>query len=72
MVAGTCSQNSAYDQQSPRPSADEDDNYDRRDFTRHDGTGGSASDPAFLVRMRRTANPNGLDYNAGISSAGSL
>ena len=73
MVAGTYGygSNPAYDQQSPKPSADEDDNYDRRDFIPH--VAGSTLDPAFLVRMRRTPLwnvPDSLDYTPGVSSAG--
>ena len=65
--------NPAYDQQSPTPSADEDNNYNRRDFMPHDPAAGSTPDPAFLVRMRRTPLwnvPNSLDNTPGISSAG--
>ena len=69
MVAGTYGYriNPAYDQQSPKPSADEDDNYDRRDFMPHDPAR-PAPDPAFLVRMRRTPLwnvPNSLDNTPG-------
>ncbi len=73
MVAGTYTSNPAYDQQSPTPSADEDNNYNRRDFLPHDPAAGSTPDPAFLVRMRRTPLwnvPNSLDNTPGISSAG--
>ena len=73
MVAGIYTSNPAYDQQSPTPSADEDNNYNRRDFFLHDPATGSTPDPAFLVRMRRTPLwnvPNSLDNTPGISSAG--
>jgi hypothetical protein len=66
MVAGAYGVNSAYD---TALSADEDANYNRRDFTPSTGTAAAAS-TAFLVRMRRTNNPNGLDNEAGVSSAG--
>ena len=49
--------------------ADEDDSYNRRDFSSSQGTAASAA-PAFLVRMRRTNNLNGLDQEPGISSSG--
>jgi hypothetical protein len=66
MVAGTYGVNPGYDAALP---ADEDANYNRRDFTPSTGTAAAAS-TAFLVRMRRTNNPNGLDQEAGVSSAG--
>ena len=49
-----------------QPSA-EADNYTRADFT---PSSGSSTSNAFLVRMRRTNNVNGLDQESGISSAG--
>ena len=50
--------------------ADEDGSYNRRDLTPSSGTAPSASDPAFLVRIRRTNNTGGLDQEPGVSSAG--
>ena len=41
--------------------------YSRRDFFQQKP---SPTPNAFLVRMRRTANPNGIDSEAGISSGG--
>jgi hypothetical protein len=70
MVAGSYGLNPDYD---PTQSADEDANYDRRDFTPSNGTAASASNPAFLVRMRRTPLSNvqgSLDYTSGVSSGG--
>ena len=66
MVAGTYGPNPGYD---ATIIPDEDDNYNRRDFTPSTGTAASAA-PSFLVRMRRTNNAGGLDQEAGISSAG--
>jgi Tfp pilus assembly protein PilV len=66
MVAGTYGSNLAYSQQNPMSSADEDDNYNRRDFQ-------NTSNQAFLVRMRRTplSNvPGSLDNAPGVSSGG--
>jgi len=63
MVAGAYGFNPAYDS---ALSADEDANYNRRDFTPSGGTAATA----FLVRMHRTNNVTGLDQEAGISSAG--
>ena len=64
MVAGSYGVNPDYD---AALAADEDANYNRRDFTPSTGT---AASTAFLVRMRRTNNANGLDQEAGVSSAG--
>jgi hypothetical protein len=50
-----------------QPSA-EADNYTRADFT--PAPSGSSASSAFLVRMRRTNNINGLDQEPGISSSG--
>ena len=50
--------------------ADEDGSYNRRDLTPSSGTAASASDPAFLVRMRRTNNTSGLTRQPGVSSGG--
>ena len=50
--------------------ADEDANYNRRDFTPSTGTAASASAPAFLVRMRRTNDANGLDQQPASVPAG--
>ncbi len=44
------------------------DNYTRADFT--PALSGSSASSAFLVRMRRTNNLNGLDQEPGISSSG--
>ncbi len=62
MASGTYGVNSTYD---PTLTADEDANYNRRDFV--PSLSGTS---AFLVRMRRSNNYNGLDREAGISSAG--
>jgi len=62
MSSGTYGFNTGYD---PTQLADEDANYNRRDFTPSAGTA-----TAFLVRTRRTNNINGLDQEPGISSAG--
>jgi hypothetical protein len=50
-----------------QPSAEADD-YTRADFT--PSLSGSSASSAFLVRMRRTNNLNGLDQEPGISSSG--
>ncbi len=66
MGAGTYGSNPGYD---PAQLADEDANYNRRDFTLAAG----APVPAFLVRMRRTplGNVSGsLDNTPGVSSGG--
>ena len=65
VVAGTYGLNSSYqpDSGDPQGSRDENNAYGRRDFQ-------NTSNQAFLVRMRRTANPNGIDSEAGISSGG--
>lgn len=70
MVAGIYGFNQFYqpDSGDPQGSRDENNTYGRRDFTLQ--AAGTASAPAFLVRMRRTANPNGIDSEAGISSGG--
>jgi hypothetical protein len=60
MVAGTYN--------SDQPSA-EGDNYTRADFTPA-ALSGSSTASAFLVRMRRTNNINGLDAEPGVSSGG--
>ena len=67
MSSGTYGANPNYD---PTQSADEDGGYNRRDLTPSSGTAASASDPAFLVRMRRTNNSEGLDREPGVSSGG--
>jgi hypothetical protein len=70
MVAGAYGLNGSYD---PTQLADEDANYNRRDFTPSTGTAASVSAPAFLVRMRRTPLwnvPGSLDDTPGISSGG--
>jgi Flp pilus assembly protein TadG len=59
MVAGTYNPG--------QPSAEADD-YARADFT--PATSGSSTGNAFLVRMRRTNNTNGLDQEPGVSSGG--
>ena len=61
MVAGT------YNPGQPSVEADD---YTRADFMPSSGTAASASGSAFLVRMRRTNNLNGLDQEPGISSGG--
>jgi len=66
MVAGAYGFNPAYD---ASQIADEDDNYNRRDFTPSTGTAASSS-TAFLVRTRRTNDTGGLDQEAGISFSG--
>jgi hypothetical protein len=60
MVSGTYTPNADFD---PALPADEDANYNRRDFTPN-----ASSTSAFLVRMRRTGSSS--DNNAGISSSG--
>ena len=65
MVVGTYGVNSSYPE--PTSPADEDGNYNRRDF-RPASPGSSGS--AFLVRMRRTNNTGGLDREPGVSSGG--
>ena len=60
MVAGTYNPG--------EPSAEADD-YTRADFTPSSGTAASTGS-AFLVRMRRTNNLNGLDQEPGISCGG--
>jgi hypothetical protein len=66
MVAGTFGPNPAY----PAGTAqDEDQSYDRRDFVPADAAS-SGSAGAFLVRMRRTSNFQGLDDVANVSSRG--
>ena len=67
MVAGTYSVNTGYD---ATQLADEDANYNRRDFTPSVGTAAATSAPAYLVRMRRTNDANSLDHVAGVSSGG--
>jgi hypothetical protein len=67
MSSGTYGLNPGYD---PTQLADEDTSYDRRNFMPSQGTADSASAPAFLVRMRRTNNPGGLDQEPGISCGG--
>ena len=52
-----------------QPSVEADD-YTRADFMPSSGAAASASGSAFLVRMRRTNNLNGLDQEPGISSGG--
>jgi hypothetical protein len=59
MVAGTYN---------PGQSSAEADDYTRADFT--PAPPGSSTGTAFLVRMRRTDNINGLDQESGISSGG--
>ncbi len=66
MTSGSYGVNPNYD---ATQLADEDADYNRRDFTISSGPA-AASAPAFLVRMRRTNNVNGLDQEAGVSSAG--
>jgi Flp pilus assembly protein TadG len=66
MTSGTYGFNAGYD---PTQLADEDANYNRRDFTPSAGTA-AMSAPTFLVRMRRTNNINGLDQEPGVSSGG--
>jgi hypothetical protein len=70
MASGTYGSNPDYDVAHP---ADEDANYNRRDFRPSAGTATSVPAPAFLVRMRRTPlwNVSGsLDDTPGVSSAG--
>ena len=50
-------------------SPDESNDYGRNDFTPVEA-GASATAPSFLVRMRRTNDPQGLDNIDGVSSAG--
>jgi hypothetical protein len=59
MVAGTYNPG--------QPSAEGDD-YTRADFT--PAPSGSSTSSAFLVRLRRTNNTNGLDQEPGVSSGG--
>jgi hypothetical protein len=65
MVAGTYGSNAAYGQQFPSPLADEDANYNRRDFTPN-----ASSTSALLVRMRRTDNSDHNENDAGVASSG--
>ncbi len=72
MVAGAYGPNANYD---PTQLADEDADYNRRDFTPSSGTSESASAPAFLVRMRRTplsSVPDSLDNSADSSGGPTL
>jgi len=66
-VAGAYGMNNNYPE-STSP-ADEDGNYNRRDFQPAPATQ-SPYAPAMLARLRRTANPLGLDQLTGISSGG--
>ncbi len=65
MSSGTYGSNPNYD---ATQLADEDANYNRRDFTL--APSGSSTGSAFLVRMRRTNNASGLDQESGVSSGG--
>ena len=67
MVAGTYGSNPSY-QPAPGGWNDENSSYGRCDFT--PALPGSSASSAFLVRMRRTNNLNGLDQEPGISSSG--
>lgn len=67
LVAGTYCRNASYDSGSVQR-ADEDAEYDRRDFT--PASAASLSAPAFLARMRRTNDFGGMDTEAGVSSGG--
>ena len=61
MSSGTYGINTNYN---PTQLADEDANYNRRDYV--PGTlSGTSTSSAFLVRMRRTNNVNGLDQQSG-------
>jgi len=71
LVAGSYGPNASYPAASGGSAdpADEDANYNRRDFQSASASAGPAA-PGFLARMRRTNNPGGLDSSAGISSSG--
>lgn len=59
MVAGAYGPNSAYNQQSPTPTADEDDTYNRRDFQAVSALPTSRPS-AFLLRMQRAVNSGNI------------
>jgi hypothetical protein len=71
LVAGSYAPNASYPAASGGSAgpADEDANYNRRDFQSASASAGPAAS-SFLARMRRTNNLNGLDSNPGISSSG--
>ena len=70
MVAGTYGLNKSYqpDPADTDGSHDENASYGRRDY--QPSTANTQTAPGFLVRMRRTANPNGIDAEPGVSSGG--
>ena len=75
LVAGTYELNPNYPAASDgsADSADENEQnkqYNRRDFVPSPSALGGQTAPAFLARMRRTNNPDGLDSNPGVSSSG--
>jgi hypothetical protein len=71
LVAGSYGPNASYPPASSGSAdpADEDANYNRRDFQSASASAGPAA-PSFLARMRRTNNLNDLDNSPGISSSG--
>lgn len=75
LVAGTYELNPNYppaSDGSPDPADENEQNkqYNRRDFVPSPSALAGQTAPAFLARMRRTNNPNGLDSNPGVSSSG--
>jgi hypothetical protein len=72
MVAGAYAHNNSYEEQTPPPLADEDSQYDRRDFLPATSTANASAATGFLVRMRRTYDTSGIDNEPGVSSGGSL
>jgi|GEM_PF-843656 hypothetical protein len=71
LVAGSYGPNASYSPPSGGSAnpADEDANYNRRDFQSASASAGPAAS-SFLARMRRTNNLNSLDTSAGVSSSG--
>jgi hypothetical protein len=67
LVAGSFMTNPSYPASNP---ALEDNQYNRRDFVPAPFSGTPATAPAFLARMRRTNNFQGLDNVSGVSSLG--
>jgi hypothetical protein len=70
MVAGTYGLNPSYqpDPDDTDGSHDENAGYGRRDYQPPKANAQAA--PGFLVRMRRTTNPGGIDAEPGVSSGG--
>jgi hypothetical protein len=75
LVAGTYELNPNYPAASggsadPADENEQNKQYNRRDFVPSPSVLAGQTAPAFLVRMRRTNNPNGLDSIPGVSSSG--